>query len=492
MGQVYLAEQQSLRRKVALKVLRVDLAASPTALARFKIEAEAVARATHANIVQVYAIGEAEGLHYMALEYVEGRTLRDYMEKKGSPEVLVALSIIRQVAAALQRASELGIIHRDIKPDNILLTRKGEAKVADFGLSRIFAEDRVSPSLTQSHITMGTPLYMSPEQAENKNVDPRSDIYSFGVTCYHMLAGHPPFAGQTAFEVVLQHIQKEPAPLGRVRPDLPAELCALVHRMMAKRPEDRPQTGREIVKEASRLRDALVGVIGPRSASVVATGTAAPTPTDTVRTQPVAVAHGRRHWPLALALSLAGAVAVGSLLGWLNRRTTVAGQPATAEAPNPPPRADKKNEEVLRSGWQLYASAKDSGSDRKGANFAVELELLYLKERRLDEAEQFARELVKDGRPIYRLVGVLSEGMVQAFRDRPQESNKYFLRVIEPKQENRQAHGFWLFWKNHPALAEMLAEAVNYNYVNSPNAFPAVLNPLRFPPTPAPLTEAKK
>src|SRR5919109_3404476 len=133
MGSVYLAEQVSLKRKVALKVLRPDLAATPGALQRFKLEAEAVAQATHANIVQVYACGESEGLAFMALEYVEGRNLRDYLARKGPPDVLLALSIMRQVASALARAGELGIIHRDIKPENIL-TRKGEVKVADFGL----------------------------------------------------------------------------------------------------------------------------------------------------------------------------------------------------------------------------------------------------------------------------------------------------------------------------------------------------------------------
>src|SRR5947209_4810054 len=138
MGQVYLAEQGSLKRKVALKILKADQAINPTALQRFKSEAEAVARVAHANIVQVYAIGEAHGLHYMALEYVEGRTLHEYLSKKGPPNLAGALNLMRQVAAALQRAGELGIIHRDIKPDNILLTRQGQIKVADFGLSRCF------------------------------------------------------------------------------------------------------------------------------------------------------------------------------------------------------------------------------------------------------------------------------------------------------------------------------------------------------------------
>src|SRR5947208_3591188 len=126
MGQVYLAEQISLKRKVAIKMMRTDLAVSAVSLQRFKAEAQAIARVSHANIVQVYAIDEEAGLHYMALEYVEGRNLREFLTKKGPPELAVALRIIRQVAFALQRASELGIIHRDIKPENILLTKRGE------------------------------------------------------------------------------------------------------------------------------------------------------------------------------------------------------------------------------------------------------------------------------------------------------------------------------------------------------------------------------
>src|SRR5215207_10138842 len=219
MGQVYLARQISLKRQVAVKILKAELAANETSLRRFQQEAEAVARINHANIVQIYFIGHADGLHYMALEYVEGKNLRDFLSRKGPPDFPVALNIMRQVAMALQRASELGFVHRDIKPENILLTRKGEVKVADFGLSRVLEGERPALHLTQSGVTMGTPLYMSPEQVEGKSVDPRTDIYSFGVTCYHMLAGHPPFRGSTAFEVALAHVQKAPEPLSRVRPD---------------------------------------------------------------------------------------------------------------------------------------------------------------------------------------------------------------------------------------------------------------------------------
>ena len=142
MGQVYLAEQISLKRKVAVKMLREDIAANPTALARFKAESKTVAQLSHANVVQVHMFGEHEGRHYMVLEYVEGKNLREFLLRQGPLDVPLVLSIMRQVANALQRASELGIVHRDIKPENILLTRKGEAKVADFGLSRCLAVDQ--------------------------------------------------------------------------------------------------------------------------------------------------------------------------------------------------------------------------------------------------------------------------------------------------------------------------------------------------------------
>src|SRR5688500_9853926 len=150
MGQVYLARQLSLKRDVALKILSGELADNPTALKRFQAEAEAVARVTHANIVQVYAVGEHDGLRYMALEYVEGRNLRDYLSRKGPPDLPVAVAVLRQVAAALQRASEIGLVHRDIKPENILVTKKVEVKVADFGLSRYFATEGQPLNLTQS------------------------------------------------------------------------------------------------------------------------------------------------------------------------------------------------------------------------------------------------------------------------------------------------------------------------------------------------------
>ena len=216
MGQVYLARQLSLKRDVALKLLRNDLTTNTTALKRFQAEAEAVARLNHPNIVHIHQIGEHDGLRYMVLEYVDGRNLRDYLARKGPPDLAVTLSVIRQVVLALQKAHELGIVHRDIKPENILITRKAEVKVADFGLSRFFAGDIQPTNLTQSGIALGTPLYMAPEQVQGQPTDHRTDIYSLGVTCYHLLSGEPPFRGATAFD--RRHQARSGASTPTVRP----------------------------------------------------------------------------------------------------------------------------------------------------------------------------------------------------------------------------------------------------------------------------------
>ncbi|MDA0831890.1 MAG: serine/threonine-protein kinase [Planctomycetota bacterium] len=238
MAEVYLAEQTSLKRQVAIKLMRSELLSDEKSLARFKREALAAAGLNHPKIVQVYTVGEAEGVQFIAQEYVQGMNLRDFIAKKGPPETSVAVHIIRQVAQALQSAHEAGVVHRDIKPENIMLTRRGEVKVADFGLAQVM-ERTDGMNLTQEGTTMGTPLYMSPEQVNGKKLDPRSDLYSLGVTCYHMLSGRPPFRGETALSIAVQHLQNEPEPLAAIRPDLPPALCDVVRKLLAKDREQR-------------------------------------------------------------------------------------------------------------------------------------------------------------------------------------------------------------------------------------------------------------
>lgn len=251
MAHVYLAHQQTLDRPVALKILRPELATDRAYVARFHREAQAAAALVQANIVQIYEVGEVEGIHFIAQEYVRGQNLRQYLNRHRVVEPILAISIMRQVAAALSRASEHGVIHRDIKPENIMLAPNGEVKVTDFGLARI-ADDKRS-DLTQIGITMGTPLYMSPEQAEGKPVDTRSDLYSLGITAWHMLAGHPPFQGETALSIAVQHVKQELPDLSALRPDLPKDVCAIVNKLAAKLPEDRFATPQQLIKQLRSL-----------------------------------------------------------------------------------------------------------------------------------------------------------------------------------------------------------------------------------------------
>jgi serine/threonine-protein kinase len=488
MGQVYLAEQVSLKRKVALKVLRPDLARNEQSLARFKAEAEAVARLTHANVVQVYYIGAVDDLPYMALEYVEGKNLREYLEKKGPVELPLGLSIMRQVAGALTRAGELGIVHRDIKPDNILLTRKGEVKVADFGLSRVLTGD-APLNLTQSGVTMGTPLYMAPEQAEGKPVDCRADIYSFGVTSYHMLAGEPPFRGATAVEVALQHITAQPAPLNQLRPDLPPAVCALVQRMMAKRPEDRFETARDLLREIMRLREGTSALV-PVSSSLQSVDVelvrrsasegpvAAAVASSATQMADVALP---RPWPRWLLLSVATvSIAFAALAGVALARV---GQPSSRPLPrgvagenadvDPPSRDD---EPALRRTAEIYISAGAGKDVSVGMSLCSRLAILYLEQHRLDEADKlFARLENADKVPSYHAFGGLGRSIVLGLQSKPVESNKGFQNVAGnlPQREADTSKGVpkrpdpeIVKLLQNPSFLYWLAQAVRYNHVN--------------------------
>ena len=189
------------------------------------------------------------------MEYVQGTNLREYIIKKGALDLPLAFSIMRQTGQAIGAAGEVGLVHRDVKPENILMTKKGRVKVADFGLCRDQESDRVH--LTQSGVTMGTPLYMSPEQAQGHAIDHRGDLYSLGVTFYHMLAGVPPFHAETALALALKQVREAPRSMLIHRPDLPPELDRLVLKLMAKDPADRYQSAAEMLADLAKIRDSL-------------------------------------------------------------------------------------------------------------------------------------------------------------------------------------------------------------------------------------------
>ena len=221
------------------------------------------------------------------------------------------------------KAAEQGVVHRDIKPENIMLTAGGEVKVADFGLARLMRAGGGN-DLTQIGITLGTPLYMSPEQVEGRTLDPRSDIYSFGVTCYHMLTGSPPFEGETALGVAVQHLKKSAQPLESLRPDLPPSLCRIVHQMLAKDPSRRFASARDLLRELRRVQMEHFGDDWPDDLpawdSIAAEMPPDPRIALTRQLDELMKAASRRrswHWRAAgVAVGLVAALAVGAVAGW--------------------------------------------------------------------------------------------------------------------------------------------------------------------------------
>lgn len=256
MAQVYLAEQTSLKRNVAVKVMRPDFGDDPILRQRFEHEARAAAGLNHRNIVQVLSIGEEAGVRFIAQEYVLGMNMKQFITKKPPPSAKVAIHLLKQVCAALQAAHDAGIVHRDIKPENIMITGKYVAKVTDFGLAQLtLGGERVN--LTSMGTTMGTPLYMSPEQINAAAVDHRSDLYSLGVAFYHLLAGQPPFTAPNAYALASKHLHVEPDPLKNARPDLPTKLTDLIHRLMAKKADDRFADAKSVLQELKRIEKTL-------------------------------------------------------------------------------------------------------------------------------------------------------------------------------------------------------------------------------------------
>ena len=265
-------------------------------LERFQHEAKAARVLNHPNIVQVYKIDESEGLHYIAQEFVHGRNLSELLRRNGPPATKDSLHIIRQVATALQAAHEAGVVHRDIKPENIMLTREGRVKVADFGLAQLsYGSER--GNLTQEGMTIGTPMYMSPEQANGKKLDLRSDIYSLGVTAYHMFAGSPPFSGPNPVSIAVQHVNAEPEPLHKRREKVPEVISRFVHKMMAKDPARRYQSAEGVLNDVTRILAALDGVAS--KAATTATGTPAKEAGDSAARQATPKAGAAKSEPSA-------------------------------------------------------------------------------------------------------------------------------------------------------------------------------------------------
>lgn len=261
MGEVYLAHDPRLNRRVALKMLPVIISSDHGRARRFMQEAHTSSSISHPNVAHVYEIGEEQGQRYITMEYVAGLTLRDVL-KRGPLPTRKAVDIAAQVAAALRAAHEAGVVHRDVKPENIMLRDDGYVKVLDFGLAK-FLEGAgqapvPAPSLsTETEWLMGTYDYMSPEQVRREPVDESTDLWSLGVVLYEMLAGRRPFTGESASDVFKSVLEQEPEPLGNLKPDLPAALLGVVSKALRKRPEERYRTAKEFAAELRLARPLL-------------------------------------------------------------------------------------------------------------------------------------------------------------------------------------------------------------------------------------------
>src|SRR5438270_7014137 len=265
MANVYLAEDQELGRRVAIKILNDRHANDEQFVERFRREAKNAAALSHPNIVSIYDRGEAEGTYYIAMEYLDGRSLKELIVQRGPAPVTVAVEYARQILSALRFAHRHGIVHRDIKPHNALVDAEGRVKVTDFGIARAGASQ-----MTEAGSIVGTAQYLSPEQARGTDVDQRSDLYSLGIVLYELLTGVLPFNGDTPVEIAMKHLSTIPEAPSAKRPEVPRDLDLIVTRALAKDPDDRYQSAEEMDADLERfLRGAAVSPVTEESATQI-------------------------------------------------------------------------------------------------------------------------------------------------------------------------------------------------------------------------------
>jgi serine/threonine protein kinase len=258
MGEVYLAEDTELRRKVALKFLSPHLAANADFKTRFKREAQAAAALNHPNIITVHEVAEYENRSYIVMEFVEGESLKKWLAEKELP-IGQVIDFAAQVCEGLSKAHEAGIVHRDLKPDNILVDKDGRVKILDFGLAKLKA---VATKLTKADTTLGTVCYMSPEQAQGEEVDQRSDLFSFGIILYELITRQLPFKGEYDASILYSLVHEEPEPLARYKAGVPEGLQRIVDKTLKKDPGTRYQSAAEMLADLKGLqKETMIGAV---------------------------------------------------------------------------------------------------------------------------------------------------------------------------------------------------------------------------------------
>src|SRR5487761_2248143 len=317
-AQVYLARDIILGRPVALKVLFPELSTDHAFVERFRREAQAAASLSHPNIVPVYDWGESDDTHFIVMEYVDGEPLASIIHTQAPIAPGSAAQVAADIAKALSYAHRHGVVHRDVKPGNVLITSDGQVKVTDFGIAR--AMGSIDDQVTQTGLVMGTATYFSPEQAQGLDVDGRSDIYALGVVLYEMLVGRPPFVGDTPVSIAYQHVQETPPRPRSLNPEIPAALEAIVLQAIAKLPAERYQSADDLRADLERfLRNQTVLATppsefagAPLTEAMPRSATAAPAEAPTAtEPAPVRVRTTTPYWSIAAVVLLIATVLVG-------------------------------------------------------------------------------------------------------------------------------------------------------------------------------------
>jgi beta-lactam-binding protein with PASTA domain/predicted Ser/Thr protein kinase len=295
MADVYLAEDQELGRRVAIKILNDRHAADDQFIERFRREAKNAAGLSHPNIVSIYDRGEAEGTSYIAMEFLDGRSLKELIVGRGPAPIKISIEYARQILAAIGFAHKHGIVHRDIKPHNVLVGPEGRLKVTDFGIARSGASQ-----MTEVGSIIGTAQYLSPEQARGAPVDQTSDLYSVGIVLFELLTGQVPFTGDTPLEIAMKHLSEPPKPPSELRPEVPHDLDLVVLRALAKSPSDRYHSAEEMDADLQRVLQGLpVGddTAAAATAVLAGAGALATAPTSIIARPPSAPPPGRAAPP---------------------------------------------------------------------------------------------------------------------------------------------------------------------------------------------------
>lgn len=402
MATVYVAEDQELGRRVAIKILNSKHASDEQFVERFRREASSAASLSHSNIVQIYDRGTAEGTYYIAMELIEGRTLKELLIERGPSPIPVAVNYARQILAALRFAHRNGVVHRDIKPHNVLVDEEGRVKVADFGIARAGASE-----MTEVGSIIGTAQYLSPEQARGAPVDATSDLYSVGVVLYELLTGEAPYNGDTPVEIAMKHLSAVPEPPSAKRAEVPSELDQVVLRALAKNPEDRYQSAEEMDADliAVSKGESVSGETAEAATTVLAgAGLSAPTmisrastrivtpPTPTAGAPPPSAPsyydfdeprRRRPVWPWLLSLALVAAVAIAFWIVYqqLSANNPVAVPPVTEiredlavekiEDAGLEPRIQRQASDDIDAGFVIRQQPKEGERVSKGSAVTI-------------------------------------------------------------------------------------------------------------------------